>query len=97
MKDLIYLGPTPPEENCLQVGQASDEAMLSECRRYVTRIREYLGKEVGSAKLYVKENYHDLGSYYEVVCSFDPDDEIGLKYALKCENDGPLTWRDEDE
>jgi len=91
--DEIYLGPTPCEEECAQVGTPNYSIQArKECKRYIETIRKALGKEPQGAKLIIKSCSHDFGLYYEVICLFDTDNTEAVKYAFKCESDGPTTW-----
>ena len=96
MRDYIDIGSAPCEEDCVQVTKEGDyvQAMREECKRFIAAIRSKLGPEVGSAQLRVKGNPHDFGTYYEVVCYFDSEDEEGMDYAFRCESDAPSTWDD---
>lgn len=95
MKDCVYLGPTPPEEDCVQLGEANyNELAFDECRRYIELIRKKLGHEPAGAKLKIKWSPHDFGSYAEVVCEFECDNNEAETYALNCDNNGPLNWED---
>ena len=93
MRDCIYIGSTPPEEDCVSVG-GDYQKMRAECQRYIRALRHKLGPEPGSARLGIKREEHDFGSYCEVVCYFDTDDRPALDYALKCEGEGPLRWNE---
>lgn len=94
MRDYITIGSAPAEEPCVQVSstEAYSEPMWKECRRFLRLIREKLGAEPGTARLSVKGFPHDFGTYYEVVCSYDDNDEIGMEYAYKCEAESPANW-----
>ncbi len=93
MRDMMYLGPVPPEEDCVQVGDLGYyENALSQCNLFIKRIREFCGPEPVGAKLHVKTNHHDYGDYLEVCCSYDTENEAATKYAYKVEGEGPLTW-----
>lgn len=92
MKDYIEIGSSPVEEDCLQVGHATSQEMKEECKRFLDLIRKVVGPEVGTARLAIKSNPHDFGTYYEVVCYYDDEDEVGMDYAFKCESETPLTW-----
>ena len=96
MKDYVCLGPAPVEESCAQIGDHSYEVLATEqCKRYIKRIRDFVGEEVETAKLKIKSNYHDFGVYYEVICEYSVEDDISREYAFKCENHGPLTWNED--
>ena len=97
MRDNISIGSAPYGEECVQVNSSGDyhEAMRVECRRFLEVIRKKLGPEPEGAHLGIKGNPHDFGTYYEVVCYFDPEDEEATKYAYRCESDAPSTWDDD--
>ena len=95
MKDGIDLGPVPPFEDCVQPGEPDYYVRSrAECRRYIELLRKKLGPEPTGARLHIKGNLHDFGTYYEVHCSFDTGDDAAVEYAFRCESDGPLTWED---
>jgi hypothetical protein len=93
MRDFLEIGPSPPEEDCVQVGEedCSRRAKI-ECQHYIDALRKKLGEEPDGASLGIKSNSHDFGTYYEVVCRYDDDDPEAASYALKCESEGPKTW-----
>lgn len=96
MREYISIGSTPPEEPCLQLGNpdCTVTAQKEECQRYIALLREFFGEERGTAHLGIRGFAHDFGTYYEVVCYYDDQDEIGQDYAFACESEGPLTWDD---
>ena len=66
MKLKMELGPTPPNESCVQVGEDNyDTRAYNECTRYIDCIRKKLGKEPKGARLGITANNHDFGTYYE--------------------------------
>ena len=76
--DYITIGPSPPEEECTQLGGDEDyphKARL-ECQVFIDVIRRALGSEPAGARLRVKGFEHDFGRYYEVVCDFETDNEV---------------------
>lgn len=88
----LNIGSTPPGESCQQTGSPTYNEKLArkECLHYIEAIRRLLGKERGSAKLVIKSNPHDFGTYLDVVCTYD--EEVGFDYAIDCESSGPMTW-----
>ena len=78
LKDSLYIGEVPWEEPCAQVG---DDLYLvhaqNECIRFIKQIRKHYGEEPEGARLFVKQNPHDFGSYLSVECefTFDPNDD----------------------
>ena len=93
MRDYINIGSSPCEEDCVQVG-AENYAQLArvECQRFIEAIRQTIGPEPDGACLRVKSFPHDFGSYMEVVCYYEEDNEEATKYAFKCESESPSTW-----
>lgn len=53
-----------------------------------------LGREPVGARLYIEAFQHEFGTYLEVVCEYDTDKIDSYDYALRCESDGPLTWKE---
>ena len=95
MRDYIYLGPTPANEDCQQVGMPdySPEMARQECCEYIAQLREQFGLEPPRAKLRIKSNPHDFGDYLEVVCEVScVSDERAISYAYACEGDAWTEW-----
>jgi hypothetical protein len=94
MRDYISIGGTAPsEEPCAQVGRYDYEAAAKrEGSRFIELIRKCCGREPEGAKLALKSFPHDFGTYYEVVCYFDDDNEKAKNYAFKVEREAPDEW-----
>jgi len=95
MREYLPIGSSPCEENCAQVGSPNyREQAFDECMRFITLIREKLGQEPKGAELRIKSFPHDFGSYYEVVCYYDENNEEAINYAYNCEANAPIKWED---
>ena len=94
MRDYMEIGSSPCDEPCVQVTKEGDyhEAMRDECRRFLELIRKKLGEEPPGARLAIKSNPHDFGTYLEVVCYYDDKDPTSTEYAYDCE-DAWENWR----
>lgn len=94
MRDCIYIGSTPCDEPCQQVGMPSYDAKLArkECYAFIGQLRRLLGKEPDGAELRIKTESHDFGSYPEVVCYYDNDKPASVEYAFAAESNSPLNW-----
>ena len=93
MRDYIEIGPSPCGESCVQLGEENYPTRArAECNRFIQLIREVLGTEPSGARLAVKGHPHDFGTYYEVICYYDPENQAALEYAFRCESDSPETW-----
>ena len=94
MRDYIEIGSSPVEEPCVQVNKEGNyhKAMREECLRFIELLRRTFGPEPEGARLSVKSNPHDFGTYYEVVCYFEDNDEEARKYAFRCEAETPARW-----
>lgn len=99
MRDVMYLGSTAPaDEECAQVGEPGYyEKAQAEGKRFIDLIRKELGPEPEGAKLTIKGNAHDFGTYYEVVCYYDTTNEKATEYAYLCESEAPTTWDGRDD
>lgn len=67
----VYLGPTPVDEHCQQVGTAGydEQRAIAECRIYADQCRRLLqaaGQWRDGIILAPFPNRHDFGTYYEV-------------------------------
>jgi hypothetical protein len=93
MQDFVTLGTAPVDEPCAQLGWGDyDDTVKEECRRFIRRLRQTFGDEPSGARFVIKSFDHDFGTYYDVVCLFDTDDEEAAHYAYRCEEELPLTW-----
>lgn len=91
--EYIEIGPSPSDEPCAQVGSPDYEFLArKECSRFRDLIRKHLGPEPEGAYLIIKANPHDFGSYYEVMCKYDPSVPAAVEYAFRCDNDAPTYW-----
>jgi len=93
-KDYVSIGSSPCDEQCTQVEPTGAYVgpMREECKRFLELVRKVMGKEPDGAYLSVKGFPHDFGTYYEVVCYFDDEDEEARKYAYRCESEAPSRW-----
>lgn len=95
MRDELTIGSSPTDEACAQVGRDGYyEQARAECRAYIGQLRRMFGAEPDGARLKVKGCPHDFGTYYEVVCQFDPQIQAAVEYAYGCENTSPAEWDD---
>jgi hypothetical protein len=92
MTDYITIGPSPSAEDCAQVGAADyPEASRKECKRYIEQLLRVYGPPPEGAQLLVKSFPHDFGTYREVVCKYDTENEEAVDYAMRVEN-GCENW-----
>ncbi len=95
MRDVIYLGQTPPEEECVQLGEPGyHERARKNCEAYAELVRHKFGPEPEGARLRVLSQSHDFGSYLELVAEFEVGDAEAERYALACDWMGPADWND---
>jgi hypothetical protein len=96
MHDHMEIGCAPSDEPCVNVGEENYYPRAKEeCARFIELTRKKLGDEPPGARLAVKSNPHDFGSYLEVVCYFEDTDEEARHYAFLCESEAPRTWQDD--
>lgn len=97
MRDSINLGPVPAEENCEQVGTDRYDSAKArfECNVLIRQLRRMHGNEPEGARLFVKSNPHDFGTYLEVECEFTDSLPESVEYAFKCEAEYPAEWDDD--
>lgn len=93
MRDYVEISSTPAEEQCASVGDENYRALAHlECRAFIHQLRRQFGKEPGTARLVIGSNPHEMGTYYEVRCTFEDGDEVGMAYAYRCEGDAWSEW-----
>ena len=89
----LYLGSTPPEEACAQVGQPNyREQALKECRAYIRQLARHFGEPPPGTRFALSRETHDFGSYFEVVVWYDPEDETSREFALRVDDNLPARW-----
>lgn len=95
MHDFAYLGSTPAEEDCEQVGPDFDrKKATAECHRYIALLKQRFPNTPPGVEFRIKWERHDFGEYPEVVVRFDNDDEAHTAYAYHVEDNLPKTWND---
>jgi hypothetical protein len=97
MKDYLYVGPVPSEENCAQVGEDGyGKKARRECNMFANQIERHYPPPA-KGYLQTKANPHDFGTYYEVVAVFDTEDEESVEWAFDVESDPKRVLRTWDE
>lgn len=97
MRDYLYLGPTPADEPCMQLGSKDwdlDKAR-EECKRYIQLLEKKFPGMPESCSFRVKVEQHEFGMSPEVVVSFDGAYPESVEYAFRVENNLPATWEDD--
>lgn len=92
--DYVYIGETPCNEPCQQVGTDHYDAIMAkaECRAFINQLRRQLGTEPDGAQFKIKSEPHDAGNYLSVVCQFNPNIEEAAEYAYRAEEECPENW-----
>jgi hypothetical protein len=88
------LGPSPVDEECVQVG--SDNYLANaqkECKRYMELLEKKFDLLDGMY-FQITYNAHDFGTYLDVEVFFNENDEEQLNYASYIEDNLPFTWED---
>ena len=93
MRDELYLGPVPLDEDCSQVGSVGYlERSRVECRAYINQLKRQFGDPPEGGGLRIKQCPHDFGTYHEVVAVFDDLYPDSCRWAFEIEEDLPLRW-----
>jgi hypothetical protein len=94
--DYLCIGSAPSDEECAQVGsEGYARRAKAECAAFINQLRRVFGGEPDGARLRTKSNAHDYGTYFEVVCDYEEENQKALDYALKVEGETPQEWDDE--
>jgi hypothetical protein len=96
LDERLHRSSAPYEESCAQVGRDDYwERARRECRAFINQLRRVFGPEPEGARLSIKSNPHDFGTYLSVICSYESDNETAVDYAFRCEGEGPGEWDEE--
>jgi hypothetical protein len=86
----------PSDAACAQIGEEHyDLRARAECKRFIALLRATFGPEPSGAWLATKAFDHDFGTYYEIVCYFNPRVPKSIDYAFRCEREAPTSWGSE--
>ena len=91
--DTIEIGSSPYSEDCAQVGSDNySERARKELVAYKNQLVRMFGEPPEGARLFIKSNPHDFGTYHELACKYNEDNEEAAHYAYKLEGEGPEFW-----
>lgn len=95
--DYMYLGPTPTDEDCAQLGQDGYRAQaVKEMNTYIAQLyRTFTDVDQFNVRFKIKWENHDFGTYGEVVAIYDASNQESTKKALDIEWQLPEKWDDE--
>ena len=93
----LYLGPTPLEEDCAQVGQNGYRQQAEkELTAFVNQLyRQFTEAQEKNVLFKIRWEQHDFGTYGEVVVLYDEDDRDSVEYAFNTEINQPEFWDEE--
>lgn len=97
MYEYVYLGSTPGDEDCAQVGSDDyGQRSRAETLAYVRQLRRIVAAEGRTipegASLVIKREPHDFGQYTEVVVRYDLDEADAEEFAYWLEGILPANW-----
>lgn len=96
MRDYMTIGSTPSGEDCAQVGSEDYyDRSMKECKAFIAQLRRQFGTEPILTRLSIKAFPHDFGTYHEVVCYYDTEDEEARNFAFRLESETPEYWDEE--
>jgi hypothetical protein len=92
----INMSTEPTEERGPSVGEAGyGHQCLVNGRVFIKQLIRQFGAPPGNARLVVKGNPHDFGTYYTVDCVFDTESRAEVEYAFRLEAECPEYWDNE--
>jgi len=96
VRDYMTIGSSPYDEDCAQVGTPDYyERTKIELNALKNQMLRVLGEPPALTSLSIKAFPHDFGTYHELVCNYDDDDDASTEYAFRCEAELPAKWDDE--
>ena len=92
-KEILEISCTPHAEPCESFGPNYNPVRArQECNAFMKQLRRMFGEEPPGARLTIRSNPHDFGTYLEVACVFNDENEEATDYAYRCESDMPEFW-----
>lgn len=93
----MYLGPTPADESCAQVGEDNfREKAKKEMNAYINQLmRQFPNVDEFNVSFKIKWQNHDFGTYGEVVAVYDAANQESARKALDIEWQLPENWDEE--
>jgi len=93
MTERLDIDTVPLDEECAQVGSTDySERSKIECRVFADQIIREHGKPPGSARIAIKRNPHDFGTYLSIELVFNDDNEDESEWAYNVEGNLPMEW-----
>ena len=98
MRESMYIGEGPWDEDCPQLGSDSyaQDARLH-LERFIDQIRRHYGSEPAGGRLVIQSNPHDFGVYYSVEYVWMNDDAADYGFAIERDALGVLQYWDKEE
>lgn len=96
--DYITLGPTPPDEDCAQVGEPNFRKLATvQMKAYVNQLNRRFDNWVKDGYILFDKKWfnHDFGSYGEVVVYYNTEDEMSRMCAISVDRSIPTYWDEE--
>lgn len=96
MKDIIYLGPTPADEECAQSGDSDfSSENFKECLTFKLQLEKQFSLFKGIVRFKLKTENHDFGAYKEVVVEYDDENQSSSAAAFEIEENAARNWTEE--
>ena len=86
--DTLYIGESPAEEPCAQLGSTEyNRRAFREIQAYRRQILRYYPIRSASCELISKSCPHDFGAYQALFAQYDPESEAATQWAFDIEGD----------
>lgn len=95
--DFFYLGPSPSDEDCSQVGEDNfRQRATKEMKAYIDQLyRLFPDAQDSGVEFKIKWFNHDFGSYGEVIAQYDESNDAAFKFCIAVDNAIPYNWDEE--
>ena len=90
MTNSLYIGSSPIDEDCVQLGSADYRPrVMTALRAYINQLKRQFPK----GDFRIKSHEHDFGTYYVVEAYYDEDTDDGRREAaFDAEAGSPAEW-----
>jgi hypothetical protein len=93
----LPLASVPLDEDAVQVGSDQAHLIKLETQIFFRQLHRHFEKELQDSNCFlrVKTNYHEFGTYYDVVVKYRDTNEADEDCALHMESNLPCKWDEE--
>lgn len=95
MIEYLTIEAGPVDEECLQIGEATNKELFAEAMRFKGLLLKCFPQiDNYGVTFRIIGNHHELGKYYDINILYNDDNASSFDYALFIESNLPKNWAD---